>query len=198
MKSSLDQVYVKRLFDEPEISYLREIFDSDLETEKGTWQCISNIFKHEDPVIKKYVESFIKKKIDWATAFTKQEWRLKNVFLLEYHPGGEATLHIDNHSVVGGMSFVTLVEEEDLIGGDIIIQEANVSDGDPTIKENISVIDPNDHANQHKVPLKVGETIIYNASVIHGVTKIKRGFRRVLVAWLVPRKAVLPEWTITK
>ena len=197
MKSSLNQVYVKRLFDEPEIKYLKEIFDSDLETVKGTWQRISNIFKHEDPVIKKYVESFIKKKIDWATAFTKQEWRLKNVFLLEYHPGGKAALHIDSHSVVGGMSFVTLVEEEDLVGGDVIIQEANVSDGDPTIKENVS-FDPNDHANQHKVPLKVGETIIYNASVVHGVTKIKRGFRRVLVTWLVPREAVLPEWTITK
>ena len=193
MKSSLDQVYVKRLFDEPEIKYLKELFDSDLETMKGTWQRISNIFKHEDLIIKKYVESFIKKKIDWATTFTKREWELKNVFLLEYHPGGEASLHIDGHSVVGGLSFVTLVEEEDLVGGDIIIQEANKFDVDPTIKDNGS-FNPNDHTKQHKVPLKVGETIIYNASVIHGVTKIKKGFRRVLVTWLIPRNVVLPKW----
>lgn len=169
MFAGLQKIYKKRLFSNDEISYLVDLFDKGLETQNGTWQNLSGIFKTESIQIVDSLQHFIKKQKKYATSITNKNWRLRDIFLLEYHPGGQANLHYDIHSEHGGISLITLVEQEDLVGGDIIIREDQWTDIDT------------------KIPLDVGETVVYSASVIHGVTKVESGFRRVLVTWLDPR-----------
>lgn len=181
MRSELSQVYKERLFSEEEISWLRELFDKDLETQKGRWQNITGIFKTESRVVEKHLGHFIDKQLKYAATLMNREWKLKDIFLLEYHPGGKANLHVDIHATNGGISLVTLVEEEELVGGQVIIREDDIYGDIRNLRS--TGFEEEDHIIQ----LDVGETVVYSASVIHGVTKVESGFRRVLVTWLDPK-----------
>ena len=172
MRSDFNKVIRHRLFGEDEISDLAQLFDRDLETRLVNVKCI---FRTDGEVVGKYLHHFIEKQVKYASTLINQEWKLNDIFLLEYHPGGFSHLHIDDHSLNGGISLVTVVEQQDLVGGEVIIREADLYQATNDEKD-------------YLISLDVGETIVYSAAIIHGVTRVESGFRRVLVTFLDPKE----------
>lgn len=129
---------------------------------------ITNVFKHIAPLNSHLATHFSKKLIAAATAFTSKKWKIHQCFLLEYHPGGKAVIHVDGHATKGGVSVVTLVDQDGLQGGDVLIVD--------------------DDGNTDVINLKVGESLFYNAAIRHGASEVTAGYRHVFVLWLNPEE----------
>ena len=96
-----------------------------------------------------------------------------------YDPGSYTRLHSDNDDDVG-LTIVTLVDTVDLVGGDTLVML-------PAPKEQKIGYQKGDDHKGRVVPkivqMKTGESVIYDRSLLHGVTQIERGKRLVLVSW---------------
>jgi|TARA_Y100001951_G_C11137969_1_gene181937 hypothetical protein len=90
-------------------------------------------------------------------------YKLNTCYFLEYGKGSFAELH---HDHISKLTTVTMLNKsEDLIGGEFIISDDNDSTS--------SIID-----------LRVGETYFLDQTVKHGVAKIVKGTRLVLITWM--------------
>ena len=83
-------------------------------------------------------------------------------YFLEYQVGSYAQKHRDNPDTVEGTAVTLLDKSDDIVGGDVVVGQGN---------------------NERILPLSVGETMYYTAAVDHGVTKVERGSRIVLITW---------------
>ena len=105
-----------------------------------------------------------------------------NPYFVMYESEAFTQLHTDFNTT---MTCVTLVSDNDLVGGETLIMEnyepkdmpnAGI-DGDDKIFPNMST--------PCIVNLKPGDTLIYGPSLPHGVAKVISGSRLVLVQWFV-------------
>ena len=88
-------------------------------------------------------------------------------YILEYAKDSFARMHMDGLTGNGATTIALLDKSEDLSGGYILVRKEE----SPDIKS-FDVVEQD-----------IGEVVIYNTNVFHGVSKVNNGTRRVLVAW---------------
>lgn len=90
-------------------------------------------------------------------------YKIFGAFILKYGPNSFTAMHHDNPEESEKTSVTLLEKSNDIVGGKaIIIGNKN----EPVIVEQ-----------------QVGQTVWYDQSLWHGVTKIEKGERKVLVTW---------------
>lgn len=165
MPLELRDVETHKIFSEQELDSLREELDVFPMAPFNEAGFITNSFHlWARPKIKEW---FGNKLCQKTYEITNSKWYCQDLFFLEYHASAEARLHRDQHAIEGGVSIVTLLNAENLIGGNILIEQ-----------------------DQQTVVIhqEIGDSTFYKADVIHGVSKIEQGYRTVLVAWLTPKQ----------
>ena len=109
-------------------------------------------------------------------------------YYLKYIPGAFTRVHQDHES---SMTIVTLIESENLLGGDAIVRhEYKAREGGRPATMKCS---RNDNENEKPpygqemildvLPMEVGESLVYGNDLSHGVSLVHEGQRTVLVTW---------------
>jgi len=115
-------------------------------------------------------------------------------YILEYKPGGFTSRHVDPE---GRISTITLLEDENLIGGDTIwdrreyVPESLIKENAFSEQQYIEAAE-NDETFVHApnifcpvvIPMKAGVTYAFGEKTYHSVSEVKQGRRLVLVEWL--------------
>jgi len=85
-------------------------------------------------------------------------------YMLEYGAGSFTSMHVDGQQggIIGATTICLLTKSDDLCGGSIVVDDNGA----------LSVVDQD-----------VNEVVIYNSDVMHGVSKLVSGTRRVIVCW---------------
>jgi|TARA_R110000744_G_scaffold301238_2_gene410346 predicted 2-oxoglutarate/Fe(II)-dependent dioxygenase YbiX len=125
----------------------------------------------------------------FITEFESEGLKIHNQYFLDYIEGSFTKAHSDNNDLVKKTS-ITLVEVNDLVGGDIIVYEPHYK-SDMEVPEDGSVINRYNERDAAEgraiipviVKQEVGETIAYGPDVMHSVSKVLKGNRIVLVTW---------------
>lgn len=114
--------------------------------------------------------------------------KISSQYFLDYEIGAFTRVHSDNNDLVKKTS-ITLVEANDLEGGEIIVYEPHYK-SDMEVPEDGTVINrysgdyvPGETIIPIVVKQEVGETIAYGPNVLHSVSKVLKGNRVVLVTW---------------
>lgn len=117
----------------------------------------------------------------------------KNVqthYFLKYVNGSFTNIHFDSPERVNRTAVTLLDTSDDLVGGQVVllkdIEYADIARGEQRPE---NYFDPT--TNKPKVLLRVplvvdqevGSTLYYNHFVHHGVTKVEKGHRLVLISW---------------
>ena len=88
---------------------------------------------------------------------------IKNHYVLVYREGSYCKIHQDDKK--SAKTIVTMLDRsEDLIGGECIFYDGVVP---------------------YVCDLQIGESVIYDQNMFHGVSMVQRGFRTVLVSWFL-------------
>ena len=104
-------------------------------------------------------------------------------YFVMYEEGAFTRMHTDNDEDVT-LTIVTLLDSQDLIGGETIVslpfeykgREVNeYRKGDVPTKENRII--------PKVVNVDKGQSMVYNKSLLHGVAQVEKGKRLVLVSW---------------
>ena len=97
-----------------------------------------------------------------------------------YDEGSYTKMHTDNDDQIG-LTIVTLIDTVNLVGGETIAMiPAKLSES----KEGYQKGD--DHKGRvvpRVIRMDVGDSVIYDRSLLHGVSEIEKGKRLVLVSW---------------
>jgi hypothetical protein len=106
-------------------------------------------------------------------------------YFLDYTKDAFTKFHTDDDARVG-LTMVTLLDEQDLSGGETILQQ--VYEAKPRPEHKYAKRDGKDGPYGQRiipevVPMEVGETIIYDRNLMHGVGLVREGIRTVLVTW---------------
>jgi len=110
-------------------------------------------------------------------------------YFLKYVPGSFTRVHPDNDSK---FTTVTLIESENLVGGDSIVIAPYDKGKTPSRPANEICIrneretktPPYGHdIVMDVIPFKDGDTLSYGPTLQHGVTMVHKGYRIVLVIW---------------
>lgn len=111
-------------------------------------------------------------------------------YFVMYKPGSFTRLHTDNADDVG-LTIVTMIDSVDLVGGETLVLVPNDPD-DPNIakrkhKQGSAYKKGNLPKGQAVVPkivqCDVGQSMVYDRNLTHGVTYVEEGLRLVLVSW---------------
>lgn len=173
-----------KIFDKNEISLIYDIWSSS----KTQWVSqFYNVWYMER------ANSRVDYKINWVSDKIKNflggNMTLSTYYFLRYLPGSYTTLHRDAPDAASGATVITLIDDVNLIGGNTIIYEKiktptelEFKHGDFRGKEWWKEDDP------FQIPLvvqdlKCGESLIYDHTIKHGVSKVEQGERLVLVTW---------------
>ena len=100
-------------------------------------------------------------------------------YFVMYEQGSYTRMHTDNDDDVG-LTIVTLIDTVNLVGGETIVQLPAPKD------EKIGYQKGDDHKGRvvpKIVRMVEGDSVIYNRSLLHGVTQVELGKRLVLVSW---------------
>tara|TARA_R100001460_G_scaffold4800_4_gene13561 strand:- start:29533 stop:30558 length:1026 start_codon:yes stop_codon:yes gene_type:complete len=132
---------------------------------------------------------------NWMQEFNRDGFSIYSQYFLEYPVNSFTRLHTDNNDEIFKTA-ITLVDVEDLEGGDIIIYEPHYKldwDVTPDVLNRYRDGDytPGDPIIPVIVKQEVGETIEYEHNVFHSVSKVTKGKRLVLVTWYTKQKKVL-------
>ena len=95
--------------------------------------------------------------------FNVDNYIINEAYLLHYNEGSFTGLHHDNAKQSHKTSITLIDKSEDLVGGQPIIINHM---GAPVIPEH-----------------QVGQTMWYDQKIVHGVTRVEKGHRKVLVTW---------------
>ena len=101
-------------------------------------------------------------------------------YFVMYHEGSYTRMHTDNDDAIG-LTIVTLVDTVDLVGGETL---ALVPAKMPEEKKGYQK--GNDHKGRvipRVIRMNEGDSVIYDRSLMHGVSEIEKGKRLVLVSW---------------
>ena len=161
-----------KFYSDDELLYLNEVYDK---SESLIYRRHHNLFFVEETNLGPSRFVHVEKLED---SYKK---KVKHQYFLKYSKNSFAKIHSDNNS---GLTQVTLCEtSEDVIGGQIITEL-------PYRSNNFSGIvrpDDKDIIGRDCVPrivnLNDGETITYGSNVLHGVTQIEQGIRKVFIVW---------------
>ena len=100
-------------------------------------------------------------------------------YFVMYEQGSYTKVHSDNDEDVG-LTIVTLIDTVNLVGGDTLVYVNRPSD------ERVGYQKGDDHKGRvvpKIVQMEVGDSVIYDRSLLHGVTQLDKGKRLVLVSW---------------
>lgn len=151
---------IKNILSPQEIKYCNEYFEKSEKKYYDVWHNVVNVNKVEIDLSDAGMRHISNKLLF-------DNLRIRAFYMLEYYKDSFAQTHTDNDS---NATSVTLIDtSQDLIGGNTILQDV--------IKEKKCIL---------SLPSKLGETFIYNGSIVHGVSKVLSGRRRVLIMWYKP------------
>lgn len=141
-----------------EINYLKELYEKLPKEFYKQNVNLFNVYKAHVHIAETEVWNSIQLKL---SNFHGRNVNTTNYFLM-YEDGSYTKIHQDNPATVEG-SAITLIDKSDnLVGGNIVVRK----DG-----------------NQKIIPQQIGQTVHYSASISHGVTKVEKGKRLVLITW---------------
>lgn len=109
-------------------------------------------------------------------------------YFLYYGEDGFTRHHTDDDAKVG-LTMVTLIDQKDLEGGETVLLKPYLAKARPGHK--YAKRDGKDPPYGKRivpevVPMEVCDTIIYDRYLMHGVAKVRKGYRLVLVNWFEP------------
>jgi len=168
--------------------------DESIRNLKSCYEEITPLFAHQDynlfdlekrnvssKIFQKYKKDFLKiHKIGEEKNLTSM-----NSYFLKYEKDSFTRLHRDDENIVK-LTIVTLIETSNLVGGETLILNRYGRKSRPKHKyaKRTEKAPPYDKdIIPTIVDLKDGESVIYDAKVLHGVTKVTEGHRIVLVTW---------------
>lgn len=168
-----------------DIEYLNELYNN-LEGKRYTRYF--NLFS----VIRKDISSQLKdpRWVSINEKLTQNKKCIANYFLL-YDEDAFAHIHRDSPKRVTSTSITLIDKSKDLEGGEIItsqrIKNSKVGLHIPTDEDIISKKEQGILINKvvsfTVIPQDVGETVWYPAQMMHGVTLVTKGYRKVLISW---------------
>ena len=134
----------------------------------------------------------------------KEQWmdvggqgNIYSQYFLKYVEGSFTRKHTDNEHDVGE-TVITLIDKEDLEGGNIVIYEPHFKDPDWQVTEDNGMINwykdeyiPGQQCIPVVLEQEVGESLVYDHATSHSVSKVLKGTRTVLVTWYKRPKKVL-------
>ena len=121
------------------------------------------------------------KKIDqYASGYEKS---FKHYFL-NYTKEAFTKFHTDNDASVG-LTIVTFLDKSaDLIGGEALAMLPYTKTGRPdTHYRKGDPVTPGDRVIPKVINMEVGQSLVYDKSLMHGVGQVERGNRLVLISW---------------
>ena len=106
-------------------------------------------------------------------------------YFLDYTENGFTKFHTDDDERVG-LTMVTILDQQDLSGGETLLMREYELKERPAHKYAKRSEKQGPYGQRiipEVVPMEVGDTIIYNRNLMHGVGKVREGIRTVLVTW---------------
>lgn len=108
-------------------------------------------------------------------------------YFLKYVEGSFTNVHFDNPNRVNKTAVTLLDVSEDLVGGDAILLKKITKEDLLEGKSQPEDILVNTKRHNAAIPLlvkqEIGSTMVYNNATLHGVTRVERGHRLVLISW---------------
>ena len=177
---------IKKILSDDDIEYIKQVDQSVKYRQIYQYHHLFGPFVAEkangqlkplDPIIEK-IANFLEVPVDWEL----------DRYLLNYVPGSFARMHHDNETYY---TVVTPIETNNLVGGEVLVFNRYY----PPEGGRLSHLICERHEDEVNKPpynkpiipivLKtpVGHSMIYGAEQRHGVSKIFRGNRKVLVVW---------------
>ena len=104
-------------------------------------------------------------------------------YFLKYIPGSFTKVHSDHETT---RTVVTLIESQDLIGGDSLIYDEYGMRPRPPHKEAKRSNNQNLYGKfiiPRVIPMEAGDSLVYGPDLLHGVTQVEQGHRIVLITW---------------
>lgn len=112
-------------------------------------------------------------------------------YFLDYTEESFTRFHTDDDEAVG-LTMVTLLDEQDLDGGETILQHKYLVKDRPSHKYAKRSGDGKPPYGSRIVPevisMDVGDTIVYDRHLMHGVGRVRKGVRTVLITWYSSKK----------
>tara|TARA_B110000208_G_scaffold46442_1_gene61624 strand:- start:2130 stop:2681 length:552 start_codon:yes stop_codon:yes gene_type:complete len=166
----------------------RIINSSEVNTLKGNFSKLTPRLAHQDynlfDVDKRLIDDYshpILRKIDKYVNLKPMSH-----YFVKYGEEGFTSLHTDDDGVVK-LTVVTLIEDTDLVGGETLVIDRYMKSSRPSNKYAKRGKMVNAPIGQSKIPviakMEVGESVIYDNKVTHGVCQVEKGSRLVLVSW---------------
>ena len=104
-------------------------------------------------------------------------------YFLNYTQEAFTRFHTDNDDAVG-LTIVTFIDKsEDLIGGEALAQLPYTKRERPVNKYRKGDAPMNQRVIPKVINMDVGQSLIYDKSLMHGVGQVERGNRLVLISW---------------
>ena len=103
-------------------------------------------------------------------------------YFLMYEEGAFTKMHTDNDDEVG-LTIVTLLDDVELVGGETIVMLPYNKKDVPTHKYQKGDIQDGQRCIPKIVQVEKGQSMVYDRSLLHGVTQVETGKRLVLVSW---------------
>lgn len=108
-------------------------------------------------------------------------------YFLKYTKDSFTRVHTDDNSIIK-LTVVTMIDTEDLKGGDTLMYDTYTKNSRPKNKYAKRVKkEPHGPIGKDVIPVclevKDGQSVIYDPDTNHGVTKVDNGHRIVLVSW---------------
>lgn len=183
MEESSEQIMpsnyqVKKIITESDRRELKQLFDS-LPSRLAHQE--QNLFDVDVRKIEGISNKVTKKIVDHV----QQGYKLNDQYFVKYEKDSFARVHQDNSK----FTIITLVETQDLIGGITLVLDKYNLKLRPSHKYANRGVDNSGPYGMNIIPTIVpavdGESILYDGDTPHGVTRVKQGYRIVLVSWFV-------------
>jgi len=169
---------IERIFTNDDIYHLRHLFHS---CEESLAHQDYNLYDVDKRIIPNSATHPLLQKLNEYMDLTPMSH-----YFVKYTPEAFTSLHTDDDGVVK-LTVVTLLEDMDLVGGETLVLDRYVKSARPKHK----------YAKRGKmgeapigtslIPIiarmTLGDSIIYDNAIKHGVCQVERGYRTVLVSW---------------
>lgn len=170
---------VERLLDDEDLAEIRRVYD---ETPAHEAHQDYNLFDIEKRIVYPIHLETVSKKLSDYTGYDL----LGQHYFVKYTTDSFTRIHTDDESNVG-KTVVTLIDQQDLVGGETFIFDKYEAKARPSTKYAKRAGDGKGPYGKDIiptiVPMQVGESVIYNHSTRHGVCRVHSGMRLVLVSW---------------
>jgi len=109
-------------------------------------------------------------------------------YFLKYIEGSFTNVHIDNPNRVNKTAVTLIDASTDLVGGDaILLKKITKEDLLEGKSQPENVLNPSKGKRDPFIPLlikqEIGSTMVYDKFIQHGVARVEKGHRLVLISW---------------